>query len=90
MSLVVITEIETGIDELGSHGNSTGFDWKYVFFLFCVTKGKRKIKSRGEVAVFGVTGLVLFLSGILVFREKDVRYYGISSSVGDGKLKFLS
>ena len=42
-SFVGITERETGIGKLGWHGNSTGFDRKNCFFLFCVTKEKRKI-----------------------------------------------
>ena len=42
-NLVGKTERETGVGKLGWHGNSTGFDRKNVFFLFCVTKEKRKI-----------------------------------------------
>ena len=44
-SLVGITERETGVGKLGWHGNSTRFDRKNIcfFFLFCVTKEKRKI-----------------------------------------------
>ena len=43
-SLVGITEREIGVGKLGLQGNSTGFDRKnIIFFLFCVTKEKRKI-----------------------------------------------
>ena len=43
-SLVGITERGTGVGKLGWHGNSTGFDRRNIFFfLFCVSKEKRKI-----------------------------------------------
>ena len=44
-SLVSITKRETGVGKLGWQGNSTGKEkiGKKTFFLFCVTKEKRKI-----------------------------------------------
>ena len=47
-SLVGITERKTGVSKLGWHGNSTRFDKKNtLFFLFYVTKKKRKINKNG-------------------------------------------
>ena len=41
-SLVSVTERETEVGKLGWHRNSTEFDRNF-FFLFCVTKEKRRI-----------------------------------------------
>ena len=42
VSLVGITERETGVGKLGWHGNSTGFDSKNCFFPYLRNKRKKK------------------------------------------------